>query len=96
MPYLKHSIMHTKKCSSDQQYVNSTTRFIHERIREHVNNENSSVTKHIYSYQNEDYKGIEFKIIQSESNPANLPLYEEFILESVRPHSIPEKNVPNL
>ena len=29
--------------SCHQQYIGSTTRFIHDRVREHINNENSSV-----------------------------------------------------
>ena len=55
-------------CSScDQQYIGSTTRFIHDRVKEHLNNKNSSVKK--------DYKGIEVKIIMSENDPANLRLW---------------------
>ena len=38
--------------------LGSTTRFIHDRAREHLNNESSSVKKHLYSCQNKDYKGI--------------------------------------
>ena len=50
-------------------------RFIQDRIWEHINNENSSVKKkNMYSRQNEDYKGIEVKIIMSENDPANLRL----------------------
>ena len=70
----------------------------HDRVREHINNENSSVKKeHIYSCQNEDYKGIEVKIIMSENDPTNVRLYEAFyITNCLSPHSIPEKNVLNL
>ena len=64
--------------SCDQQYIGSTTRFIHDRVREHLNNENSSVKKYIYSCQNKDYKGIDFKIIMSENDPANLRFHEAF------------------
>ena len=60
--------------SCDQQYVCSTTRFILDRVREHINNENSSVKKHQYSCQNKDYKGIDVKIIMSENDSANLRL----------------------
>ena len=41
--------------------------------------------KHIYSCQNEDYKGIEVKIIMSENNPANLRLYEAFNIRKYKP-----------
>ena len=34
-------------CNSwDQQYIGNTTRFIHDRVNEHLNNENSSVKDH--------------------------------------------------
>ena len=36
--------------------------------------------KHIYSRQNKDYKGIEVKIIKSESDSANLLLYDAFYI----------------
>ena len=76
----------TKKCSITGSRVTaaisnthgSTTRFIHDRVREHLNNENSSVKKYIYSCQNKDYKGIDFKIIMSENDPANLRFHEAF------------------
>ena len=55
------------------------------RVREHLNNENSSVKKHIYSCQNKDYKGIDVKIIMSENDPANLRLYEAFYIRKCKP-----------
>ena len=73
--------MYQLTCNScDQQYIRSTTRFIHDRVREHLNNENASVKKHIYSCQNIDCKGIDVKIIMSENDPANLRLYKEFYI----------------
>ena len=65
--------------------LGSTTRFIHDRVREHLNNEISSVKKHIYSCQNKDYKGINVKIIMSENDPANLRLYESFYIRKGKP-----------
>ena len=62
----------------DQQYIGNTTRFIHDRVREHLNNENFSVKKHIY-------KGIDVKIIMSENDPANLRLYEAFQIRKCKP-----------
>ena len=55
------------------------------RVREHLNNENSSVKKHIYSCQNKDYKGIDVKIIIGENDPANLHLYEAFYIRKGKP-----------
>ena len=71
--------------SCDQQYIGSTTRFIHDRVKEHLNNENSSVKKHIYSWQNKDYKGIDVKIIMSQKEPADLRLYEAFHIRKCKP-----------
>ena len=71
--------------SCDQQYISSTTRFIHDRVREHLNNENSSVKKHIYSCRNKDYKNIYVNIIMSENDPANLRLYEAFYIRKCKP-----------
>ena len=52
------------------QYIGTgTTRFIHDRVREHLTNENSSVKKHISKCQNKDYKGIEIKSIARENDP---------------------------
>ena len=84
------------KCTSSrvageitEQYIGGTTRFIHDCVREHINNENSSVKKqthtHIYSCQNEDCKGIEVKIIMSENDPANLRLCEAFYISKYKP-----------
>ena len=81
------------KCTSSrvagaitEQYISSTTRFIHDRVREHINNENSSLKKrHIYSCQNEDYKGIEVKITMSEKDRVNLRLYEAFYIRNFKP-----------
>ena len=36
--------------------------------------------KHIYSRQNKDYKGIEVKIIKSESDSATLRFYDAFYM----------------
>ena len=78
--------MYQLTCNScDQQYIGSTTRFIHDRVRVHLNNENSSVKKRIYSWQNKDYKGIDVKIIMSENDPSNLRLYEAFHIRKCKP-----------
>ena len=72
---LRRNAVYQLTCNScDQQYIGSTTRFIYDRIGEHINNENSSVKKRIYSCQTKDYRGIDVKIIMSE----NLRLYDAF------------------
>ena len=101
--------MYQLTCNScDQQYIHSTTQTKegdgrynygstrpHDRVKEHLNNDSSSVEKHIYSCQNKDYKGIEVKIITSENDPANLRIMKHFTLESASLHSIPGQNVVN-
>ena len=73
------------RCNScDQQYIGSTKRFIHDRVREHLN-ENSSVKNYIYFCHNKDYKGIDIKIIMGENDPANLRLYEAFYIRKCKP-----------
>ena len=43
---LRRNAVYQLTCNScDQQYIGSTTRFIHDHVREHINNENSSVKK---------------------------------------------------
>ena len=71
------------KCN--QQYIGSTTRFIHDRVREHLNNDNSSVKKHLSKCQNEVHKGIEIKTIVVENDPANLRLFEAFYIRHYKP-----------
>jgi len=47
---LRRNAVYQLTCNScDQQYIGSTKRFIHDRTIEHINNENSSVKKHISS-----------------------------------------------
>ena len=72
-----------KNCS--QHYIGSTTRFIHDRVKEHLANGNSSINKHITICQNNDYKGIEVKIIVMENDPVNLRLFEAFYIRKNKP-----------
>jgi len=69
----------------NQHYIGSTTRFVHDRVREHLNNDSSSVKKHISKCQNKVHKGIEIKTIALEKDPANLRLFEAFYLRKYKP-----------
>ena len=69
----------------NQHYIGSTIRFIHDRVREHLNNDNSSVKKHLSQCQNKVYKGIEIKSIVLENDPANLRLLEAFYIRKYKP-----------
>lgn len=45
-------------------YIGSTTRFLHDRVKEHLTNDNSSVKKHLITCQH-NTQNIEAKIIGS-------------------------------
>ena len=88
-----------KRCLPDhmQHYIGSTTRFIHDCVKEHQkSNKNSSAKKHTLKCQNKDRKGIEVKIIVLENDPVNLRLFEAFYIRKNHLHFAPVKNVPNL
>ena len=69
----------------NQHYIGSTTSFLHDCVREHLNSENSSVVKHISTCQNKVYKGIKIKTIVIENDPANLRLFEAFYIRKYKP-----------
>ena len=50
-----------------------------------MNNDNSSVKKHLSQCQNKVYKGIEIKSIVLENDPANLRLLEAFYIRKYKP-----------
>ena len=56
--------------------------FIHDRVREHLNNGKTSVEKHISKCQTKVEKGIEIKTIVPENDPANLRLFEAFYIST--------------
>lgn len=83
---LRRNAVYRLTCNScNQQYIGSTTGFILDRVKEHLNDENSSVKKHIYPCQNKDHKDIDVKIIMNENDPANLLLYEAFYSRKYKP-----------
>ena len=86
---LRNAVYQITCNNCNQHYIGSTIRFIHDRVREHLNNDNSSVKKHLSQCQN---KGIEIKSIVLENDPANLRLLEAFYIRKYKP---PEKNAAN-
>ena len=50
-----------------------------------LNNDNSSVKKHLSQCQNKVYKGVEIKSIVLENDPANLRLFEAFYIRKYKP-----------
>ena len=69
---LRNAVYQITCNNCSQHYIGSTTCFIHDRLREHLNNDNSSVKKHLSQCQNKVYKSIEIKSIVIENDPANL------------------------
>ena len=63
-------------------YIGSTIRLLHDRVKEHLTDGNSSVKKHLitchYNTQN-----IDAKIITQENDPTNLRLYEAFYISTI-------------
>ena len=70
---LRQNVVYKITCNNcNQLHIGSTIRFLHDRTTEHLNNENYSVKKHISTCQTKRHKGIEFKTIIQENDPANL------------------------
>ena len=85
---LLRNVVYQITCNNcNQHYIGSTTRFVHDRVREHLNNDSSSVKKHISKCQNKVHKGIEIKTIALEEDPANLRLFEAFYIRKYKPAS---------
>ena len=82
---LRNAVYQITCNNCNQHYIGSTIRFIHDRVREHLNNDNSSVKKHLSQCQNKVYKGIEIKSIVLENDPANLRLLEAFYIRKYKP-----------
>ena len=82
---LRNAVYQITCNNCNQHYIGSTIRFIHDRVREHLNNDNSSVKKHLSQCQNKVYKRIEIKSIVLENDPANLRLLEAFYIRKYKP-----------
>ena len=65
-------------------YIRSTTRFLHDRVKEHMTNDNSSVKKYLITCHH-NTQNIEAKITTRENDPANLWLYEAFYIRKHKP-----------
>ena len=82
---LRNAVYQITCNNCNQRYIGSTTRFIHDHVREHLNSDNSSVKKHLSKCQNKVHKGIEIKTIVVENDPANLRLFEAFSIRNYKP-----------
>ena len=82
---LRNAVYQITCNNCSQQYIESTTRFIHDRVREHLNNDNFFVKKHLSQCQSKVYKGSEIKSILLENDPANLRLFEAFYIRKYKP-----------
>ena len=72
-------------------------RFIHARLREHLNNDNFSVKKHILTCQRAtNNESNDVKIIAKESDPSTYDCLKHFTYESTNQNSTPAgRNVLN-
>ena len=71
LPYLQHQYLcllrnavYQITCNNcNQHYIGSTTRFIHDRVKELLNNDNSSVKKHISKCQTKSTKASKLRLL---------------------------------
>ena len=68
-----------------EYYIGSTTRFLHDRTKEHLTNDNSSVKKHLTTHHRNNSHNIEVKVITRENDPVNLRLYEAYYIRKHKP-----------
>ena len=66
-------------------YIGSTTRPLHERIHEHLNNDNSSVKKHLESCDISKSGDIKVKVLDQESRKGSLRIREAFYINKLNP-----------
>ena len=93
---LLRNVVYQITCNNcNQHYIGSTTRFVHDRVREHLNNDSSSVKKHISKCQNKVHKGIEIKTIALEKDRQIYDYSKRTIFENTNLPSTPGKNAAN-
>ena len=68
-----------------EYYIGSTTRFLHDRTKEHLTNDNSSVKKHLTTHHRNNSHNIEVKVITRENDPVNLRLHEAYYIRKYKP-----------
>ena len=83
VPTQKYSLP-THMQGSRKFYIRSTTRFLLDRVKEHLTNDNSCMKKHLIKCHH-DTQNIEAKMITRENDPANLRLYEAFYSRKHKP-----------
>ena len=71
--------------TSGEYYIGSTTRCLHDRTKEHLANDNSSVTKHLTTHHRNHNHNIEVKVITRENDPVNLRLHEAYYIRKYKP-----------
>ena len=67
-----------------EYYIGSTTRFLHDRTKEHLTNDNSSVKKHLTTHHHNNSHNIEVKVITRENDPVNLRLHEAYYIRKYK------------
>ena len=79
---IKCSKICVKKNMCEKQLIKiaATTRFLHDRTKEHLANDNSSVKKHLITHHRNNNHNIELKVITREDDPVNLRLHEAYYI----------------
>ena len=92
----RNAVYQLKYNTCDQHYIGSTTRFIHDQVREHISNENSSVKKtYLFLREQRLQRHWYQDYYERKRPPLIFASLKHFTLESASLHSIPEKNVLN-
>ena len=68
-----------------EYYIGSTTWFLHDRTKEHLANDNSSVKKHLTTHHRINNHNIEVKVITRENDPVNLRLHKAYCIRKYKP-----------
>ena len=82
---MRKNIVYQIKCNKCLEvYIGSTIRPLHDRISEHIKNDNSSVKKHM-SICGSSCSNLEIKIIDRETRKGNLRIREAFHINKCKP-----------
>ena len=83
---LQRNIVYQLTCKTcGEYYIGRTTRFLHDRTREHLANDKSSIKKHLLTHHRNNNHNIEAKVITRENDPDNLRLREAYYIRKYKP-----------
>ena len=75
---LQRNTVYQLTCKAcDEYYIGSTTRFLHDRTKEHLANDKSSLKKHLTTHHRINNHNIEVKVITRENDPTRSILHQK-------------------